>query len=217
VLVVLRGTSAPGTTMTSPTRTPNRSDTEETALIRRIVGGQQDLFGDLIAPHLGPVSHIVRAMIGGHPEVDDIVQQTALKALTHLEQFRFEADFSTWLIQIAVNEARQWRRKYASSRSLQFAAPTLPELTIADQRHSPLIEYQKKETSVEVRTALAHLPEKYRIVIFLREVEELSISEVAARLNLTIPAVKTRHRRARQKVAGFLQRSRNFRLRSRAR
>jgi RNA polymerase sigma-70 factor (ECF subfamily) len=189
---------------------------KEAALIRKIVGGQRNLFGDLIAPHLSPLSCIVRATIGGHSEVEDIVQQTALKALIHLAQFRFEAGFSTWLIQIAINEARQWRRKPDSSRLLEFAAPTLSELPIADQRHSPLIEYQRSETGVQVRAALANLSEKYRTVIFLRELEELSISEVATRLGLTIPAVKTRYRRARQKIAGFLERSRNVRVRSRA-
>jgi RNA polymerase sigma-70 factor, ECF subfamily len=202
--------------MTSLTHTGNASDTEEAALIRKIVGGRRDLFGDLIAPHLSQLSRIVRATISGQSEVEDIVQQTALMAFTHLAQFRFEACFRTWLIQIAINEARQWRRQNASSRFLQFAAPMLSELRIADQRSSPLIEYQRCETGVQVRAALARLPEKYRIVIFLRELEELSISEVAARLGLTIPAVKTRHRRARQKVAGFLERSRNFRRRSRA-
>jgi DNA-directed RNA polymerase specialized sigma24 family protein len=126
---------------------------EEAALIRKIVGGQQDLFGELIAPYLSPLSRIVRTIVGGHSEVEDIVQQTALKAFTHLAQFRFEAGFRTWLTQIAINEARQWRRKHAHLRYLE-------------------------------------------------------------RLDLTTQAVKTRHRRARQKVAGFLERSRNFRLRT---
>jgi RNA polymerase sigma-70 factor (ECF subfamily) len=190
---------------------------DEAALIRKIVGGQRDLFGDLIAPHLTPLSRMVRATIGGHPEVEDIVQQTALKAFTHLAKFRFEAGFKTWLIRIGVNEARQWRRKYASSRVLEFTPSAFSELPIADQSRSPLMEYQRSETSVQLRAALARLPEKYRIVMLLRDLEDLSISEVAGRLGLTIPAVKTRHRRARQKVAGFLERSSQFRPRSRAR
>jgi RNA polymerase sigma-70 factor (ECF subfamily) len=203
--------------MTSPSPTRNETSTDESALIRKIVGGRRDLFGDLIVPHLTPLSSIVRATIGGRPEVEDIVQQTVLKAFTHLAQFRFEAGFRTWLIQIGINEARQWRRRYASSRVLEFTPAAFSELRIADQSHSPLIEYQRSETGVQVGAVLARLPEKYRIVILLRDLEELSISEVAARLGLTIPAVKTRHRRARQKVAGFLERSRKFRLRSRAR
>jgi RNA polymerase sigma-70 factor (ECF subfamily) len=217
VLTFWPAASASGTTMTSLTLTRNETGTDEAALIRKIVGGQRDLFGDLIAPHLTPLLRIVRATMGGHAEVDDIVQQTVLKAFTRLAQFRFEAGFRTWLIQIGINEARQWRRRYASSRVLEFTPAAFSELRIADQSHSPLIEYQRSETGAQVGAALARLPEKYRIVIFLRDLEELSISEVAGRLGLTIPAVKTRHRRARQKVAGFLEQSSKFRPPSRAR
>jgi RNA polymerase sigma-70 factor (ECF subfamily) len=202
-------------TMTPRTTKGNETGADEAALIRKIVGGQRDLFGDLIAPHLTPLLRIVRATIGGDPEVEDIVQQTALKAFTHLAQFRFEAGFSTWLIQIGLNEARQWRRKCASSRIVDLAPLSLSELPIADRNHSPLSECQRRETGAQLRAALVRLPEKYRNVILLRDIEDLSVSEVAGRLGLTIPAVKTRHRRARQKVAGFLERSKKFRPRSR--
>src|SRR5947209_18760821 len=124
--------------MTSLARTRDGTAGEEATLIRKIVGGERDLFGELIAPHLSPLSRIVRATIDGHSDVEDIVQQTVFKAFTHLAQFRFEAGFSTWLIQIAINEARQWRRKDAASRVLEFHAPTFSELPIADKRHSPL-------------------------------------------------------------------------------
>ncbi|HEX4167569.1 MAG TPA: sigma-70 family RNA polymerase sigma factor [Bryobacteraceae bacterium] len=197
--------------------TPARDETgmDEAGLIRKIVGGQRNLFGDLIAPHLTPLLQIVRATIGGDPEVEDIVQQAAFKAFTKLAQFRFEAAFRTWLIQIGLNEARQWRRKCASSPIVGLAPLSLSELPIADKNHSPLSEYQRGETGAQLRAALVRLPEKYRNVILLRDLEDLSISEVAARLGLSIPAVKTRHRRARQKVAEFLERSRTFPPRSR--
>jgi RNA polymerase sigma-70 factor (ECF subfamily) len=201
--------------MTAGTLARDETGTDEAALIRKIVGGQGDLFGDLIAPHLTLLSRIVRATIGGDPEVEDIVQQTALKAFAKLAQFRFEAGFRRWLIQIGMNEARQWRRKCASSRIVGLDPLPLSELPIIDNNQSPLTEYQRRETGAQLRAALIRLPEKYRSVILLRDMEDLSISEVAGRLGLTIPAVKTRHRRARQKVAGFLERSRKFRPRSR--
>src|SRR6266852_3638006 len=78
----------------------SKTGTQEVELIHKILCGRRDLFEDLIAPHLPPLSRIVRAKIGSRPEVEDIVQQTALKALTHLEQFRFDASFRTWLIRI---------------------------------------------------------------------------------------------------------------------
>ncbi len=148
--------------MTTTSPSDGKSGVDEAALIHKIVGGQQDLFGDLIAPHLTALTYMVRATIGGYPEVEDIVQQTALKAFIHLAQFRFEAGFKTWLITIGLNEARQWQRKYASSRLLEFAPDTFSELPIADQSPSPLIEYQRSETVARLEAALARLPEKYR-------------------------------------------------------
>jgi RNA polymerase sigma-70 factor, ECF subfamily len=187
-----------------------QSRTDEAALIRKIVGGHRNLFGDLIAPHLTVLSRMVQATIGGHPEVEDIVQKTVLKAFTHLEQFRFEAAFRTWLIQIALNEARQWRRTYARSRYLEFTPRELSELPIADPSHSPLVECLRSETDAQLGAALARLPAKYRNVILLRDFEGLSISEAAARLGLTIGAVKSRHVRARRKAAGFLEPLKSF-------
>jgi RNA polymerase sigma factor (sigma-70 family) len=173
---------------------------EEGELICKILGGRQDLFGDLIAPHLKPLLRILRATIGNHPDVEDIVQQTALKAFAHLGQFRSEASFRTWLIRIGLNEARGWRRKCASSRFLALDPSALTQLPVADESLSPWVAYQRAESIVRLRAALALLPEKYRIVILLHDLQGFSLSEVARRLGLTIPAVKTRHMRARQKM-----------------
>jgi RNA polymerase sigma factor (sigma-70 family) len=182
----------------------NIRGTDEIALIRRILGGHRDLFADLIAPHLTPLLRIIRATIGGHSDVEDIVQQTVLKAFTHLAQFRFEASFRTWLIRIGLNEARSWRKKCASSRLLALDLLPLTQLPPADEAHSPWVECERSEVIGRLRAALDELPEKYRIVILLRDFEDLSLSEVALRLGLTIPAVKTRQMRARQKMAKFL-------------
>ena len=189
--------------------------TEEVELIGKILGGRPDLFADLIAPHLRPLLRIVRATIGSHPDVEDIIQQTVLKAFTHLAQFRFEASFRTWLVRIGLNEARAWRRqKCAASRSLALDPTILAQLPVADESHSPWTEYQRTETNVLLRTALACLPEKYRIVILLRDFYGFSLAEVAGRLRLTIPAVKTRQMRARHKMATFLRPSSQLHLRS---
>src|SRR4051812_9672152 len=79
-------------------------------------------------------------------------------------------------------------RKHASSRVLEFTPPAFSELPIADQSRSPLIECQRSETGAQLRAAVARLPETYRIVILLRDLEDLGISEVAGRLGLTISA-----------------------------
>ena len=191
--------------MASAILTANRAGVDEAELIYEILGGRRELFGDLIAPHLAPLLHTVRATGSGPSDVPDIVQQAVLKAFTHLKQFRFEASFRTWLLRIGMNEARQWRRKSASSRLTELADPALPELAAADRKHSPLAEFLRNEQTNQVRAAVARLPEKYRMVVLLRDLEDLSIYEVAGRLGLTIPAVKTRHLRAREKLAKFLR------------
>jgi RNA polymerase sigma-70 factor (ECF subfamily) len=177
---------------------------EEGELIHKILGGRRDLFGDLIAPHLTPLLRALKAMIGDYVDLEDIVQQTTLKAFTHLEQFRFEASFRTWLIRIGLNEARAWRRKCASSRIFALDPANLTQLPVTDESLSPWIQYERGEARVRLRAALARLPEKYRIVILLRDLYGFTLSEVAGRLGLTIPAVKTRQMRARQKMGRFL-------------
>src|SRR5258708_39640506 len=129
-----------------PTPQRNGGSVDEAGLIRKIVGGQKDLFGDLIAPHLTALSCVVRAPIGGHPEVEDSVQHTAYKAFIHLAHFRFEARFKTSLIRIGLNEARQWRRKHASLRLIEVTPLTSHELLIAVYRPPPLMQYQRSET-----------------------------------------------------------------------
>jgi RNA polymerase sigma-70 factor (ECF subfamily) len=79
-----------------------------------------------------------------------------------------------------------------------------------------LVEYQRSEAITRLRAALARLPDKYRIVILLRDFEDLNFSEIAQRLGLTVPAVKTRHLRARQQMAKFLGRLSHSQPRSRA-
>jgi RNA polymerase sigma-70 factor (ECF subfamily) len=193
--------------MTLTVETVNMTETKDVELIRNIVGGRRDLFADLIAPHLRPLIGAIQATIGASRDLDDIVQQTTLKAFIHLGQFRNEASFRTWLIRIGLNEARQWRRKCASSRLVAVDFPTLTQLPSACESASQLVECQRREAIGQVRAAIARLPEKYRIVVLLRDLEALSVSEVARRLGMTIPAVKTRHLRARLKVAKFLGRS----------
>jgi RNA polymerase sigma factor (sigma-70 family) len=187
----------------------NMKSPKEVALIRAIIGGRRDLFADLIAPHLTPLLRALRATIGSQPDLEDIVQQTALKALTHLEQFRFEASFRTWLIRIGLNEARQWRRKCNASRFVALD-PALTQLPAADESCSPLVECQRSEAIARLRAVVAGLPERYRIVILLLDLEELSISEVARRLGLTISGTKVRHWRARRKMAEFLRRNQDL-------
>jgi RNA polymerase sigma-70 factor (ECF subfamily) len=189
--------------MTSYSHLHNVVLTHETGLIREILGGRRDLFAELIGPHVKPLSRIIQRTIGQRQDVEDIVQQAALKALIHLAQFRAQASFKTWLVQIGLNEARQWQRVRAASRYLPLDL-TPPQLAIADDGNSPSTECQRNEMAGLLHSAAARLPEKYRTVFYLLELEELSIAETAKRLGLNISTVKTRRMRARRRIVSLL-------------
>jgi RNA polymerase sigma-70 factor (ECF subfamily) len=189
--------------MTSYSATHDTLVTHENGLIREILCGRRDLFADLIGPHVKPLFHIIQRAIGQRQDVEDIVQQATLKALVHLAQFRAQASFRTWLVQIGLNEARQWQRGRAAWRYLPLDL-TPARLTITDERHSPSRDFQRNEMAARLRSAAAKLPEKYRSVFHLLELEELSIAETARRLGLNVSTVKTRRMRARRRVARLL-------------
>ena len=176
----------------------------EGQLIAQIVAGRKDLFTALIEPHRAPLFRLIRAKVGNDSESDDVIQQTIFKAFTRLGQFRFEASFRTWLIRIALNEVVQWHRKRLSTRLLVLDNSALAQLPIADQAASPLKQCERREAAGLLRKAYAMLPEKYQVMIRLRDLEHLSIAEVAQQLSMSVAAVKTRHRRARLQMVNLL-------------
>jgi RNA polymerase sigma-70 factor (ECF subfamily) len=181
-----------------------RVERREDLLIRQILAGRRDLFETLIEPHLDAVWRTVRARMGNDPDVDDVAQQAVFKAFRHLEQFRFEGGLRTWLIRIALNEVIQnWRKRFAS-RSVMMEASAIAAVSIADARDSPFNLCARRQEAGLLQTAIATLPEQYRLVVRMRDIEERSISEVAEALRLTASAVKTRHHRARRQMAKIL-------------
>jgi RNA polymerase sigma-70 factor (ECF subfamily) len=184
------------------------ADCREALLIRQVLAGRRDLFGDLIEPHLNAVWRAVRARMGNHSDIDDVAQQAVFKAFIHLEQFRFESGFRTWLIRIAHNEVIQnWRKRTASQWVMEPSA--IAAVSVADPKDSPFNLCVRSQAAGLLRTALATLPEPYRLVVRMRDLEERSVSEVAKALRLTASAVKTRHHRARLKMAKVLTELKN--------
>ena len=83
----------------------------EQALIERIKAGESELFYQLVEPYQRAVFSAAYSVLANEADAEDAAQEAFLKAYAHLDQFRGECKFSTWLVQIAVNEARMWRRK----------------------------------------------------------------------------------------------------------
>jgi RNA polymerase sigma-70 factor (ECF subfamily) len=181
----------------------------EQQLIRRVQDGERELFYELIRPYERRVYSATFAILRNQADAEDAAQEALLKAFKHIRQFRAEARFSTWLIQIAVNEARmRIRRERADlfepveNRSGDEADYTPRDF--ADWREIPSETAERNEIREKLLQALASLGEKYREVFVLRDVQHLSIDETAKLLGITTASVKTRLLRARLMLRDLL-------------
>ena len=175
----------------------------DAALIARILGGERELFHELVRPYEKSVYFATFSILQNEQDAEDAAQETMLKALKNLHNFRAESKFSTWLISIAVNEARA-RMRHA--RVLKFESVDQPAedeegsftpAVITDWREVPLQALERKELREQLQRAIASLPEIYRELLLLRDVEEFNIAETAAALGVSEGVVKTRLLRAR--------------------
>lgn len=179
------------------------STAREADLISRIKAGDRSLFYELIQPYQRTVYAAAYSVLGNATDAEDAAQEALLKALTHIGQFRAEAKFSTWLVQITLNEARLRIRKdrkglYSSlDEGSQDEDGDYFPVDYADWREIPSETLQRKELKDALQRALDRLKPIYREVLVLRDVEHLSIAETAAALDITESSVKTRLLRAR--------------------
>jgi RNA polymerase sigma-70 factor (ECF subfamily) len=176
---------------------------EETTLIARILAGEKNLFHDLIRSYERRMYMTAFSILRNAGEAEDAVQETMLKAYRNLQSFRGEAKFSTWLTSIALNEARgRWRKsERRGSVSIdeerdQDDAGCDPYL-LRDWREIPSEALERKDVADLLQAAVEELPEIYRTVFVLRDMEETSIEETARALGLQAGAVKVRLHRAR--------------------
>jgi RNA polymerase sigma-70 factor (ECF subfamily) len=176
------------------------SDSE---VVRRVVDGDTALFEILMRRYNQRVYRAVRAILGSDEDAEDTMQQAYLNAFTHLRQFEERAQFSTWLIRIAVNEAIARRRKQQ-----RHPWDGDEELMMAIESDEPNPEQQALASQMRdvVERELAALPANYRSVLVLREVEGLSTAETAECLSVSEDVVKTRLHRARGMVRAALER-----------
>jgi RNA polymerase sigma-70 factor (ECF subfamily) len=178
---------------------------DQTAERNHLCGEEEDLqpeqatFANSVAQHLPYLQRVVSRLTGNDPATDDVVQQTILKALVHADRFRFESTVKTWLTSIAKNELRQLYRCKWRKRAVPLSAEDL-ESELAGHVDPTIRTCEAHERETCIRRAVSRLPEGYRSVVELCDLQGRSLEEAAAELHLTIPAVKTRLRRARKRL-----------------
>jgi RNA polymerase sigma-70 factor (ECF subfamily) len=188
---------------------PDQGTTREQELIAQVQRGQAELFYELVRPYERRVYAAALAILRNESDAEDAAQEAMLKALANIRQFRAEARFSTWLIQITVNEALMRRRRERTRMTEAIDDHRNDEgeyapRDFADWREIPSESLERKEVRQKLAEALASLDRKYREVFVLRDMEQLNIQETAEALGISVASVKTRLLRARLMLRDLL-------------
>jgi RNA polymerase sigma-70 factor, ECF subfamily len=174
-------------------------------IVRRVRAGDRALFEILMRRHNQRVYRATRAVVKDEHEVEDVMQQAYINAFTHLDQFEERSQFSTWLTRIALNEAFGRRRKMQVESIARGPSDFDHDGgasmdSIKSPQPDPERQAYAQELARVLEAAVDTLPETYRAVFMLREIEGMSTSETGEGLGLGEEAVKTRLHRARAMI-----------------
>ncbi len=178
---------------------------DETQLIRAALEGDSSSFGTLVTRYQDRLLTCVLGVIGDAEEAEDVVQESFVQAYIKLASFQHQSQFFTWLYRIAFNNALSRRRRRKSAMSLELARES-SGVDPAAADHSPDHQLVQDENIHQVRIALANLSEDHRIILTLREMQELAYEEIADTLGISIGTVRSRLSRARLALKEELER-----------
>ena len=175
----------------------------EADCIRRILAGETHLFHDLIRPCERSIFFMLNSMLRNETEAEDVAQETVIKVYRNLRMFRGDSQFRTWVLSIARNEGLGRLRKAESRREDSLDALSDDQggdytpAVLTSWREVPAQALERKELGDILRKAIEGLPEIYRNVVLLRDIEEMDVRETATALDITEGTVKVRLHRAR--------------------
>ncbi|MEE4113727.1 MAG: RNA polymerase sigma factor [Desulfobacteraceae bacterium] len=189
--------------MSSPSEKTKNDDKDE-ALVRAINRGRQDLFYELVNRYEKSLYNFGLRMCDNPSDAEDMVQDTFLNVLKYLKGFRYETKFRNWLYRVATSAClkKKRRSKYAPDRELSLdeflpADESAVSMDLPRWASQPLDHVLDGELAGVIRQSLLNLPEKYRLVVVLRDVEGFTTQETAEILDLTATNIKVRLHRAR--------------------
>ena len=171
--------------------------------IRRILAGEKHVFHELIRPCERSIYFLLFSILKSETEAEDVAQETVIKVYQNLDKFRGDSQFRTWVLSIARNEGLGRLRKISNRREDSLDAETDEQTgdytpaILTSWREIPAEALEQKELGNLLRKAIEGLPEIYRNVVLLRDIEELDIRESAAVLKISEASVKVRLHRAR--------------------
>jgi RNA polymerase sigma-70 factor (ECF subfamily) len=171
---------------------------DEKELVRLAQDGSTDAFEALVTKYQSKVFSMALSFTRNREAADDIAQDVFLKAYLALPKFHLKSEFGTWLYRIAVNHVKDVLRK--KGRAREVSLEDVREISVADEN---LMEKAEMEKEAEARKGLVYkfvqgLPEKYRVIITLRDIQGLAYDEISQVLRLSQGTVDSRLHRARR-------------------
>ncbi len=182
----------------SPTPAPAEPESwPDERIVARILAGEIDLFAIIMRRYNTRLYRAAFSILGDEDEAEDVMEDTYVRAYQHLEQFAGRAKFSTWLTRIAINEALMRKRRGWRQESLDDTDGDQGEHEPVSSMPDPEQVLSQKELATYLERSILALPENYRVMLVLRDINELSVAETAECLGLSEENVRIRLYRAR--------------------
>ena len=175
---------------------------EDAQLLGRCRGGDMSSFGPLVVKYQDRVFNAILRLCGNHDDAEELCQETFVKAIENLPAFRQDSGFYTWLFRIAVNLTISQRRRGGRVRfqTLEQGDGEKPQLqdALPDRREDdPHVAVAREDAGRRVLKAVEELDDDFRVVVVLRDIEEMNYEQIAQVLNVPVGTVKSRIYRAR--------------------
>jgi RNA polymerase sigma-70 factor (ECF subfamily) len=176
--------------------TNNRALSDE-EVVARVRAGERELFELIMRRHNQRLFRVARAIVRADDAAEDVLQQAYLAAFTHLDQFAGQARFATWLTRITIHAALASIRHDKRRAEVDLDKGETEMSDLAGHARTPEALAADHETAQLLEAAVDDLPEPYRLVFMMREVQQLSVAETAACLEISDENVKVRLHRAK--------------------
>ena len=180
----------------------NPGDLTDMDILSEVSAGKVDAYGKIVGRYHGRLYNFIYRFVGDRETAEDIVQETFLRAFRKRDEYRAIANFSTWLFTIAGNLAKSElrRRKRWRMISAERDEETDTGMELPDESARPDKVAESSIADVQIQNAINSLPNNYRQVILLRDVEGMSYQEISEIVDCPVGTVKTRVNRARLKL-----------------
>ncbi len=172
---------------------------EENEVVKLAQQGDKEAFSVLVRNYQNKVFGLAINIVRNHETADDLAQEIFIKAYQALPRFRFQSEFSTWLYQISINHIRDHLRKHKKEKN-DLRLDEIPEISGEEKEASEQLANRQEEEYRKrlLREKLEEMPEKYRLILSLRDIQGLSYEEISKMLKLSAGTVDSRLHRARR-------------------